>query len=244
MKTLVLFDVDGTLTKSRLTIERPMIETLEKLIKIENLDLGIVGGSNLKKQKEQLLEKNFHYFKYLFSENGLVAFKDGELINKTSIIDALGEDNIKRLINTSLQYMSTLEIPVKRGTFIEFRNGMINLCPVGRSCTQEERMEFYDFDNKHKVRENMVKYLNKELKDLNMQFSIGGQISIDAFPKGWDKTYCLQFVEKDYDNIYFFGDKIHPGGNDYEIGIDSRTRAFKVTNPNDTITFLNKIFNI
>ena len=244
MKTLVLFDVDGTLTKSRLTIERPMIETLEKLIKIENLDLGIVGGSNLKKQKEQLLEKNFHYFKYLFSENGLVAFKDGELINKTSIIDALGEDNIKRLINTSLQYMSTLEIPVKRGTFIEFRNGMINLCPVGRSCTQEERMEFYDFDNKHKVRENMVKYLNKELKDLNIQFSIGGQISIDAFPKGWDKTYCLQFVEKDYDNIYFFGDKIHPGGNDYEIGIDSRTRAFKVTNPNDTITFLNKIFNI
>ena len=159
-----------------------MIETLEKLGKIENLDLGIVGGSNLKKQKEQLLEKNFHYFKYLFSENGLVGFKNGELINKTSIIDALGETILKELL-LSLRYMSTIDIPVKRGTFIEFRNGMINLCPIGRSCTLEERMEFYDYDNKHHIRKNMVKHLNNELADLNMQFSIGGQISIDAFPK-------------------------------------------------------------
>jgi len=35
--------------------------------------------------------------------------------------------------------MSELEIPVKRGTFIEFRNGMLNICPVGRSCSRPER---------------------------------------------------------------------------------------------------------
>lgn len=33
-----------------------------------------------------------------------------------------------------------------RGTFIEFRNGMLNICPVGRSCTQEERIEFHELD--------------------------------------------------------------------------------------------------
>ena len=33
-----------------------------------------------------------------------------------------------------------------RGTFIEFRNGMLNVCPVGRSCSQEERIEFYELD--------------------------------------------------------------------------------------------------
>lgn len=26
----------------------------------------------------------------------------------------------------------------------------------------------------------------------------GGQISFDAFPTGWDKTYCLRYLEKDY----------------------------------------------
>lgn len=33
-----------------------------------------------------------------------------------------------------------------RGTFIEFRNGMLNVSPVGRSCSQEERIEFYQLD--------------------------------------------------------------------------------------------------
>lgn len=33
-----------------------------------------------------------------------------------------------------------------RGTFIEFRNGLLNICPVGRSCTQEEREEFEALD--------------------------------------------------------------------------------------------------
>ena len=27
--------------------------------------------------------------------------------------------------------------------------------------------------------------------------------------QGWDKTYCLQFVEKDFDEIHFFGDKTY-----------------------------------
>ena len=77
--------------------------------------------------------------------------------------------------------MSQINIPVKRGNFIEFRNGMINLCPVGRSCTLDEREEFFEYDKKEKVRENMVNYLKNELSDLNLQYSIGGQISIDVF---------------------------------------------------------------
>ena len=59
--------------------------------------------------------------------------------------------------------------------------------------------------------------LKDKLVDLNLSFSIGGQISIDIFPKGWDKTYCLQFVDDKYDDIYFFGDRTLDGGNDYEI---------------------------
>lgn len=28
-----------------------------------------------------------------------------------------------------------------------------------------------------------------------------------AFVQGWDKTYCLQFLTKEFDTIHFFGDK-------------------------------------
>lgn len=54
-------------------------------------------------------------------------------------------------------------------------------------------------------------------KDFSLTVAIGGQISMDVFPKGWDKTYCLQFIDQQYDKIYFFGDRCQKGGNDYEI---------------------------
>ena len=74
---------------------------------------------------------------------------------------------------------------------------------------------------------------------------IGGQISLDAFPDGWDKTYCLQFVEKDgYDNIHFFGDKTSQGGNDYEIFKDDRTIGHTVTSPDDTRRQIRELLNI
>jgi Eukaryotic phosphomannomutase len=59
-------------------------------------------------------------------------------------------------------------------------------------------------------RQTMVKALQAEFADLNLTFSIGGQISFDVFPVGWDKTYCLQFIEKDFEEIHFFGDKTYP----------------------------------
>jgi hypothetical protein len=33
-----------------------------------------------------------------------------------------------------------------RGTFIEFRSGMLNVSPIGRNCSQEERDEFEKYD--------------------------------------------------------------------------------------------------
>lgn len=98
-----------------------------------------------------------------------------------------------------------------RGTFIEFRSGMINVCPVGRNCSQEERNAFGEYDRVHHIRETMVEALKKEFPDMNFVYLIGGQISFDVVPKGWDKTYCLQFLT-DYDEIHFFGDKTMPVG--------------------------------
>lgn len=82
-------------------------------------------------------------------------------------------------------------------------------------------------------------------------YSIGGQISFDVFPAGWDKTYCLQHVEAEkqvsgveYNTIHFFGDKTYKGGNDYEIFEDPRTVGHSVTNPEETMAELRKLFDL
>ena len=58
----------------------------------------------------------------------------------------MGEEKLQTFINFALKYMSSITLPVKRGTFVEFRNGLINVCPIGRSCSQEERDQFGEYD--------------------------------------------------------------------------------------------------
>jgi len=57
---------------------------------------------------------------------------------------------------------------------MEYRNGMMNISPIGRNCSRDERNEFEEFDKKAGVRTAFVEALGKELADLNLQFSIGG----------------------------------------------------------------------
>ncbi|KAL7233929.1 hypothetical protein ACSBR1_017521 [Camellia fascicularis] len=35
-----------------------------------------------------------------------------------------------------------------------------------------------------------------------------GSIGTQVFPQGWDKTYCLRYVD-DFHEIHFFGDRIY-----------------------------------
>jgi hypothetical protein len=52
---------------------------------------------------------------YFFSENGLVAYKQGEMLAVQSLKKFLGEDKLKELINFILHYIADLDIPIKRG---------------------------------------------------------------------------------------------------------------------------------
>lgn len=90
------------------------------------------------------------------------------------------------------------------------------------------------------------------MADARSSFSIGGQISFDVFPTGWDKTYCLKHLENEakkaggveYTTIHFFGDKTFKGGNDYEIYSDPRTIGHSVVNPDDTLKQLKELFEL
>lgn len=193
---LLLFDVDGTLTPARCVIEPQFEEFLYTVIK-PRATIGVVGGSDESKIIEQLNGKKcITEFDYVFPENGLVQIEKGIETGKQSIQKHLGEEVLTKFINFVLRYIADVKIPVKRGTFVDFRNGMINICPIGRQCSYEERLAFNEYDEEHLVREKMINALKKEFADVDLTYSIGGQISIDAFPVGWDKTYCLQHVTK------------------------------------------------
>ena len=132
----------------------------------EKITVGIVGGSDLPKQEEQLGEGIAKVFPYNFSQNGLVAYKNGELLEIQTISKHLGEDNIRRIVNWTLKYLADIDIPIKRGTFIEFRSGMLNISPIGRNCSREERNDYEKIDLEQGIRKNMVAAMKKEFADL------------------------------------------------------------------------------
>ena len=242
-KKIALFDVDGTLTIARGEVTAEMNTFLASLR--ERVVIGTVGGSDLPKQKEQLGEDVSERFDYVFAENGLTALKGDQTLGSQSFREYLGEDRLRELINFILGYLAKLtDVPVKRGTFIEYRNGMLNVSPIGRACSRPERNEFEAWDKINKCRETMVGVLEKEFGErFGLKFSIGGQISFDVIPMGWDKTYCLQFLEdQGYEEIHFFGDKTYEGGNDYEIFHSDKTIGHAVTSPEDTMAQCKALF--
>ncbi|KII85832.1 hypothetical protein PLICRDRAFT_165309 [Plicaturopsis crispa FD-325 SS-3] len=237
---LVLFDVDNTLSLPRQPATQEMIALLRDLKK--KVVIGFVGGSDMKKISEQL-EGVRDEFDYAFAENGLTAFKQGKPLESQSFIKYVGEERYKKLVNFILHYLADMDVPIKRGTFVEFRNGMINVSPIGRNATIEERNEFQKYDQVHGLRAKFVDALRKEFPDYGLTYSIGGQISFDVFPTGWDKTYALGLVEDEgFEEIHFFGDKTHEGGNDYEIFSDPRTIGHTVLNPDDTLRILRELW--
>ena len=110
-RIIVLFDVDGTLTIPRGEVKTDMLDTLKKLR--EKITVGIVGGSDLPKQKEQLGQGIVDEVVWNFSQNGLVAYHNGNLLESNSILKHLGEDKIKRIVNWVLKYLANLDLPVK-----------------------------------------------------------------------------------------------------------------------------------
>ncbi|KAJ8575875.1 hypothetical protein ON010_g3336 [Phytophthora cinnamomi] len=217
-RIIALFDVDGTLTAARKTATPRDAGAPQEAAREHHhrrrgrLGPGQAEGAARRGRLARAIPTNLQNLKSQYSN-----------------------EQINRLVNFALRYIADLDIPVKRGTFVEFRMGMINVSPIGRNCSQEERDDFEKYDHIHKIRETFVEKLRAEFPDYNLTFSIGGQ--------GWDKTFCLRYLDaKDYDEIHFFGDKTHKGGNDYEIYTSDRTIGHSVKNPEETIQILDQLF--
>ncbi|KAJ1556817.1 Phosphomannomutase [Nowakowskiella sp. JEL0078] len=220
--TICLFDVDGTITPARRTISPEMKQLIAELRKI--CIVGFVGGSDLPKQIEQIGENAIDLFDFAFAENGLTAYRLSKPLPSLSFIEWLGEEKYQALVNFVLKYIADLDIPQKR---------------------HEERDEFEKYDKFYGIRTKFVNALKEAFPDYGLTYSIGGQISFDVFPEGWDKTFCLRNLESEgIETIHFFGDKTFKGGNDYEIYEHPKVTGHSVTSPLDTARLLKEIFGI
>ena len=209
MEKIYIFDMDGTLTPSR----REMTPDFEIFFSewASNHTFFLVSGSNLEKIKEQVPQYILDLSKGIFTCGGNQLW----LNNKLSYNHEFKPSD--ELINYLNDELKNSRYPVRAGNHIEDRGSMLNFSIVGRDCSLDERLDYFEYDVRTQERTNIARQII--LKWDNLDAVIGGQISIDITPKGMNKSQVLKEVKKFYQNeeYIFIGDRTMEGGNDYPL---------------------------
>ena len=218
MDRIFIFDVDGTLTPSRL----PMTKEFQKFFKewIKKNKFYLVTGSDLPKLQEQMCFYDIEA-EGIFTCCGNQFWKpDSSIVNTSAELIYNNKFEMTTKLKNSLEVMlMSSQYKYRYGNHIEDRGSMVNFSVVGRNCTQEQREEYYEWDKEKGERRKMSIFLKNKFKDLDAV--IGGQISIDIYPKGMDKSQVLNVIEQERlvppNEYIFIGDGIENGGNDYPL---------------------------
>jgi phosphomannomutase len=231
-KTIVLFDMDGTLTEPRQSFDSSLLEGALYHLTNSGIHIGIITGSDEDYLREQmgdfLTNSSCRYKLHLLPCNGTKYLKppqfanqDFELIYEVSMEQHLGAKNYKELMQELIYSqvdMANSGVPLT-GHFINCRGSMINWCPIGRNANISQREEFVRIDEEEDLRNRVLSELRSmlALKDLikKVTIKLGGDTSFDIYPSGWDKTHGLRHFQN-WD-IWFVGDRCSEDGNDYEI---------------------------
>lgn len=258
-RRICLFDMDGTLTPARESLDLGLKIPLRQLLKC--MDVGIVTGSDFDyviQQCKPLLDMYRVEYEYvndliIYPCNGTKEYRydslndSWDLVSEVNMKDTVGDKTylnlLRHCIKSQEKIMSWCELPYT-GTFLQYRGSMLNWCIIGRDAKQKERKAWVVEDHKAKIRENLIRELsNSGFEELT--FSLGGSTSIDVYPNGWDKTYVLNHLKEETygDRIYFVGDRCKGHGNDRALyeKLGPEINAFETTGPNHTQHIIQKI---
>lgn len=244
---LFLFDVDGTIAESSKKIEDNILKLLIANKK-ENYQYGVISGGKYTKLKNQIGEKYIinddPLFDYIFCENGMIGYHNNKLIFEKKLTDIYNSSKIDEIILFVRSKLSSIISDNDYPKF-EIRNSLIYFSPIGINSNDDTRNIFIEKDNKLKIRENIIDILKNDLLEkFNMKICLGGNIGLSINPINWDKSYIIRNRIIDfskYNKVFFFGDRCHSNGNDYEIYSHPLTTGFHVNSPEETFRILKKL---
>jgi phosphomannomutase len=220
-----IFDVDGTLTPSRQAIDPKFKEFFKQFIKDNKV--WLVTGSDYAKTVEQLGADICESVVKVYNCSGNDVYFKGSRVHFKKF------EAPKELYDLMNGWLQTSSFPLRTGNHIEERMGTINFSIVGRNCTLGERKLYVKHDLENRERESIAYQINLEFPDITA--TVGGETGIDIYAKGADKSQILEDFNKN-DKIYFFGDKIEQGGNDWPLASKLKEKGcFNVKDWRDTM---------
>ncbi len=242
-KDLVIFDLDGTLTLSKSSMDAVMAELIGKLLEAKRV--AVISGGGFPQFETQFVNKlpiqaNRLSHLYLLPTSGTKLFtwqgtwhqQYSEELTKDS------KDNIIAALKMSLA-IAGFQTPQKiYGEQIEDRGSQITYSALGQNAPLEEKLAW---DPNLEKRIRLAELLRSKLPRYDVR--IGGSTSIDITMRGVNKAYGIHkleaFLRIPIDRMVFVGDALFQGGNDYPArttGVD----CVQVAGPEETKKLISK----
>jgi phosphomannomutase len=235
MKTLIVFDLDGTLAESKSSIDAEMAGLLDRLLGV--VKVAVISGGAWPQFEQQLLARlpqdaplsnlsllptsgtRFYQYKtgwtLLYAED----FSDAE---KAKIIDSLKRATASTQGGVGKTW----------GEVIEDRGSQITFSALGQQAPLDEKQRWDpDFSKRKKIQ--------AVLETLIPEFSVslGGSTSIDVTKRGVNKAYGIRklrdILHIAIEQMIFIGDAVFPGGNDYPAK-EAGALTIAVRDPHET----------
>jgi len=235
-KKLIVFDLDGTLAKTKAPMDSEMSKLMTNLL--EKKQVAVIGGGKYSLFQGQLLKqlkasKDLLKHLYLFptTATSFYRYNNGW---KNVYYHELSKDEKSRIFKAFQAAFEKLNYKHPKkiyGEVIEDRGTQVTFSALGQdivSVLGKEKgvkmKEQWLKDNKP-LKMKITKLVAQRIPDLEVHAA--GFTSIDVTKKGIDKAYGLKQIQKylkiKIKNMLFIGDAIFPGGNDYAIvrtGVD------------------------
>jgi HAD superfamily hydrolase (TIGR01484 family) len=235
MKSLVTFDLDGTLAPSKATPDAEMIALLVSLFEVARV--AIISGADYAQFQGQLLAHlpagtdlrklsllptcGTRFYRYTDTWEKLYS-EDLSVVQKQTIVDAL------------TQAVADAGFAAERtwGPTIEDRESQITYSALGQQAPLDAKASWDPDFAKRKAIKSIVDPLLP-----NFSVRLGGATSIDVTLPGIDKAYGMRKLRDTlgipFHDMLYVGDALFPGGNDYPVR-ETGVTCIQVRDPNET----------
>ncbi len=250
-KTLIVFDLDGTLTKTKSNLEQDMSQALVELLKYKKV--AVIGGGKYSQFKKQFLKyltcpkpilRNLSLFPT--TATSFYLYKSGW---KQIYFLGFSKSQSREIKQAFREVLKELNYSPKKvyGKLIEDRGTQITFSALGQDVvamlgTKGVRMK-EEWTRKNKpLKYKIAALVQKRLPGFAVRAA--GFTSIDVTRHGIDKAYGIHQIRKHLKvpikDMLFIGDALFPGGNDYaarSTGVD----CISVRGPRDTKRIIKEI---
>ena len=233
MKRLIVFDLDGTLAKSKSSLDDEMAQLLRNLLSI--IRVAVISGGDWPQFQTQLISN----------------LPEGADLGNMSILPTCGTkfyqydgawkllyaENFtpeeKQKIIAALQHATAgLGIEKTWGEQIEDRGSQITFSALGQQAPLEEKSKWDpDFAKRQKIKAQV----DSDISGYSVR--LGGTTSVDVTRPGIDKAYGIEKLAEILsimkDEMLFIGDAVFPGGNDYPAK-QAGVTTIQVRDPEET----------